>query len=196
MSKGERMKTKEEIVLLISQIREGNNNAFSELLEEYKPLMSKMALEFSNKTYSADTQDLKDEFLQEARLALYNAALRYDLKRDDITFGAFAKTCVRNRIISAMRKYITAEKRKAKALEESKNRQSLVQKDNDLFELASQYDLSDLSDFEKYVLSELANGKKVRVIANETDHSTKSVSNAAFRAREKMKSLLKDKMPK
>lgn len=77
-----------ELAALISEVRIGEDEAFSELVCRYTPMLIKAASEFKSPNF------LADEALSEAYVALHRAALSYDLTRTDVTFGLYARICV------------------------------------------------------------------------------------------------------
>ncbi len=88
--------TEERVLQLVSATREGDLAAFSTLLTIYRPLILSQVAAFSA---SAEEEDLE----QDASLALYRAALSYRAT-GAVTFGAFAKVCIRHALISARRR--------------------------------------------------------------------------------------------
>ncbi|MBQ7364263.1 MAG: helix-turn-helix domain-containing protein [Clostridia bacterium] len=85
-----------EVLAILKAIQSGNENAFAELLSQYQPLIQKMAQSFLNVCPELDREDL----IQEASLALSNAAKHYRLDETGVTFGLYAKICIKNRLIS------------------------------------------------------------------------------------------------
>lgn len=130
---------------------------------------------------------------RKAYLALYRAAVTYDTDQTDVTFGLYAKTCIRNALISLLRKFrrapkLVSDKRTPAALSDplsgiisDENAEALLKKLSGV-----------LSDYEYKMLMLYADGKTPRRIAQETGQSAKSVSNALFRARTKLKELYED----
>lgn len=81
-----------EISSLILLVRAHDDMAFAELVARYTPMMNKVASGFCIKNVRAD------EIFSEACVAIYRAALSYDLSRTDITFGLYARICVHRRL--------------------------------------------------------------------------------------------------
>ena len=81
------------------------NKSFDEIMEEYEPLLRSTAASFSDKTGLS-----RDEVYQTASLALHRAYLTYTDGRG-VTFGLYAKICVRNACISEQRRIAAAERR-------------------------------------------------------------------------------------
>ena len=102
--------TNYELNFLIKLCREHDETAFSELISRYNPMINKIVSGFSDS--SVDLEVLYSE----AVVALHKAAMGFDISQDEVTFGLYAKICIRNRIISYARKLTTAKKREEKAL--------------------------------------------------------------------------------
>lgn len=81
-------KKETQLAALIGEVRIGEDEAFSELVDRYTPMLLKAASDFKNPSFRAD------EAFSEACIALHRAALSYDLTRTDVTFGLYAKICI------------------------------------------------------------------------------------------------------
>ena len=81
-----------EIFELLSMVREGSDEAFSELVRRYTPMMNKLVSGF------ACTAVRSDEAFCEACVAFYRAAMTYDTERTEVTFGLYARICVYRRL--------------------------------------------------------------------------------------------------
>ena len=81
-----------ELILLC---REGNDDAFSELVGLYTPMLKRIIL-----SVAPD----EDDSFSEACIALYKAALTYDLAQRDVTFGLYSGICVRRRLYDLLRR--------------------------------------------------------------------------------------------
>ena len=95
---------------LLDSVKNGDKLAFEQLLEDYEPLIAAECTSVVAKF--PDFADEAEEMRQEGRLALYKAAMAY--KDGEVTFGLYAKICIKNRLISYLRKLRTAKKRQAK----------------------------------------------------------------------------------
>lgn len=83
----------------IRRIREGEQQAFGELLAAYEPLVAAEVARVAGTISSADVEDVR----QVALLALYRAAVGYDLNQSEVEFGLYAKICIANAISSQLR---------------------------------------------------------------------------------------------
>ncbi len=132
-----------------------------------------------------------DDRLQDAAMALYSAAVSYDTSQSDVTFGLYAKICIRNSLISIKRKekknakktasYAIAEKKAAREAEREASREKLEENEEML---------SQLSSYERMVLLLYLNGHSYREIGSALEKSEKSVENALYRTRSKLKKRL------
>lgn len=82
---------KTDILDLISAVRCGNDDAFSELVRRYTPLLNK---EISIYTKAST---IPSELYTEACLGLHKAALKY-VPEYHTTFGLYAKICIHRKI--------------------------------------------------------------------------------------------------
>ena len=85
-----------EIEKLIRLVREGDQQAFADLLRLYEPLVH---AEVSRHTGGLDAFDVED-FHQGALLAFYRAVLSYDLSQKEVEFGLYAKICIAHALSS------------------------------------------------------------------------------------------------
>ena len=88
-----------DIGALLRLIREGDQQAFSALLAAYEPLVR---AEVARYTVGVDVFYAED-FRQVALLALYRAALNFDLSQCEVEFGLYAKICITNALASQLR---------------------------------------------------------------------------------------------
>ncbi len=83
----------------ILRVRAQEQTAFDELLCEYNPLISAEVSRHGAGLGSEDLEDLR----QVALLALYRAALAFDLEQAEVEFGLYAKICISNALVSQLR---------------------------------------------------------------------------------------------
>ena len=162
---------------LILLCRAHNDEAFDELVRRYTPMMRKVVLGFDQSSYEYS------ELLSEACVALHTAAQRFNLAQDEVTFGLYARICVRNRILDLIRasssdtsvaecdvELLTEDDNPEKKLEERELVDSIL--------LSAKYLLSD---YEYRVLLLHIQGYKTAAIADMLSRSAKSVDNAKSR---------------
>ena len=183
-----------EIDGIIKDFQNGSESAFSDLYETYKPLMLSLINSIILSSFPYEGASDHDVLMQEAAMALYKAAQSYDLSCNEVTFGLYAKVCIKNRLISVKRKLVSAQKRRSRAaLSESRKQTAKIQKNpyNIKSELAagrlSEVIENNLSDFEKRVLDHYLQDMSYKEIADALNVSQKAVDNAVYRIRCKLK---------
>ncbi len=178
-----------EILELVRAVQDGRESAFGRLLEIFTPLTRSLTDRFygSSALHSAEKEDL----LQEATIALYKAALRYDFSKTGVTFGLYAKICIKNRLISAKRHSECKKRRQLSGVPSKKPKRMLFVSEN--FALKENYRLvlqtaeDFLSDREKDVLRMYLSGMHYKEMAERLGCDLKSVDNALSRAKKKIK---------
>lgn len=187
---------------LLLKIKNGDESAFSSLAEKYAGVTEKavkrFAPSFGIEDGSVGTVIGIDDLRQCAYMALYRAAKTYrsDEEGKAVSFGLYAKICVNNALISELRHH-ESEKKRALRMQNSAERSGrgghdplaeLVSAEN-ATDLLSQIE-SALSAFEKEVFDAYISGKSVCEIAEGLGKSEKSISNALYRMKIKVKGLL------
>ena len=178
----------EGVIEMVLGVQSGDAESFEELKRKYAPLIMNAVSSFVTQETS------KSDLEREAESALLKAAVRYDTAQNKVAFVLYEKICIRNALISLMRKEQTKQRRRARqmlAAEEKKTKDvrfSYVSESRDTERTVKR--ISEvLSSYEKKVFSEYMSGSSVGEIAESLGRSTKSVSNAMFRIREKVKTL-------
>ena len=105
-----------------------------------------------------------------------------------ITFGAYSKTCIRNRLVSCLRRASSKKRQKIKDNDEgvSESLQDTVVKrelEEKLISLAEKV----LSNYELRIFKMYAHGARAKEISAKIGKDEKSVNNAIFRIRSKLK---------
>ena len=176
-----------DIIELVLQARQGDEESFLQICHQYKNLLDSLSRRYSDMC-PAEYSSL-DDFSQEARVALYNAVNRYDAVGQKVTFGAYAKTCIRNRLISYVRKLSSKKRKKGKgdagvtnnwSVQDAVVRRELGEK---LISLAEGL----LSKYEMKIFSYYLDGRRAQEIASLVGKDEKSVNNAIYRIRLKLK---------
>lgn len=90
-----------EMKNLIEDVKSGVPLSFDAVYSLYTPLIRSLAEKY-RAAYSLSAED-EDDIRQEAAIALYDAALSYN-DRQGVSFGLYAKICIRNRIVSFLRR--------------------------------------------------------------------------------------------
>jgi len=189
-------KVKQKVTELILKAQGGEESAFSELKDIYRPLIEASARRF----ISADMtlQDGEDIF-QEALVHFCKAVCSYNCESDGVEFGLYAKICVEHGLVSFIRIYNRQNKLRAISLEEGV--QSVDSGDRDVLESIAENERTAvlvrqinrrLSKFENKVWWMYVAGMSVSAIAEAVGTERKSVSNAIYRIRKKLKDALSE----
>lgn len=172
------------LIQLIIQVRNGDSSAFENLCEQYKPLILSMV----NKFLLSCEEDNREDLLQEAKLALYDAILTFDVNQTAVSFGFYAKRCIRNRLTSYVRKLHSKKRQKMIEIDDEQERETpqdaILQ--NEILSLAKDV----LSDYEMKILEMYISGLRAKEISAATGRSEKSVNNAIYRIRSKLKKII------
>jgi RNA polymerase sporulation-specific sigma factor len=180
---------------LITQAKSNDQAAFEELLNLYAPLIESMTAGFCNT--DSPLQD-REDLRQEATLGFYRAVISFDPTQDKVNFGAYAKTCIRNRLISFLR---TLERHQKTLL--TNDEASLVQDGNDSTgdpgsELVEWENFQELSRLIRETLSPSENriwrlylsGRTAKETGMLLGKDDKSVQNAVYRIRRKLREVI------
>ena len=180
---------------MICKVRAGDQKAFSELLQLYEPLFTSLLSKCIQE--QANQQDLED-IKQELTVVFYNAILSFDLEQQDVNFGLYAKICLQNALITQLRNlrkrtnlmpilFAGDEELMDSAIEDDEFFASFAKRE-ELQELTSRKE-REQSPLENRVWRLYVTGISCREIAAEVQKSEKSVENAIFRIRQKLKHL-------
>ncbi len=180
---------------LILSVKSGDDDACAELLRRYAPLIDSSVIGAVSLLSNATRTD-EEEFRQEAVIKLYQSALRYDPANEDVSFGLYAKICIKNRMISLIRRHsgiLSVGDDDAALGDES------ISHDPDPSEILllteSEKELNYrikavLSPLEYEVYDLYIDGAKPATIAKALDVSVKAVENALYRMRGKLQKLI------
>ena len=177
---------------IVREIQGGDDARFSVLCEKYKPLILSLVDRIFTESPVSFSLD-RDDLVQEANIALFKAAGAFDTARDEITFGLYAKICVRNRLVSIKRKAVSEQKKQARHIAgsiASTNNIGRVRMNED--RAATAKDISEvaervLSPYEKKVFALYAEELSYKEIAERLGRDEKSVDNAIYRIKSKLK---------
>ena len=173
-------KNTESIRELLLAVQKDAPEAFTTLTEQYRPLLLSMAESFLG-SMPPDTLALED-LVQEATIALYKAACRYDLGQSKVTFGLYAKICIRNHLVSTLRRQIRFAKKNRPPAQMSSSEGETV-KWNSVAEQLSGL----LTRYEEQVLALRLQNYSYKEIADKLSADPKSVDNALYRIRRKLR---------
>lgn len=182
-----------EVDILLERVRKGEeaSDAFSQLCDRFSPMLVSMVNRFSGGACEADFAELA----QEARFALFRAAQSYDLKNGAVTFGLYARVCIRNALVSYCRK--SSRNLPVCSIDEL-DEVLLPQNEEPLGALIAAERLDAmyrkvgevLSSFEHRVFDLYMEEESISAIAQKLGKSEKSVSNAVYRILTKLRQVL------
>jgi len=189
---------KEKVNILLEKIKDGDEAAFENLAEVYRPLLLSVASSFDATAKNEGINDIFADLNQELTLALYRAARTFDTDQDKVTFGNYAKRCLKNCAISFLRKSRSAKRREQKVKTTLKKEQKVFtppfpQDTDGNGKSALESAKAILSPYEFKIFSKYIDGERVSDISHEVGKSAKSVSNAIFRCKAKVKRIYKDR---
>ena len=187
-------RVKEQVRELILRAQAGDDSAFAALKDIYRPL-----IEASSKRFTSDAMTEQDgeDLYQEALVHFCNSVCSYNCDADGVEFGLYAKICIENGLVSFVRVYNRQNRLRAVSLEERADPifidggdvlSSIVERERTAM-LVRQIN-KQLSGLENKVWWMYVSGSSVSAIAKELQIENKSVSNAIYRIRKKLKSAL------
>ena len=189
----------EELKSLLDGAASGDETAFARLTELYAPLIRSMSEQFAPsfaESVQGDgasvvgVQDLE----QEARLALFRAARSYDTGMTGVSFGLYAKICIRNSLVSELRRFQSARRKQMKAAGKPSSDTGadplrLLVAEDESRALTGRIRKC-LSAYENRIFELYSSGRSVKSISLSVGKPEKSVNNALYRIRVKIKGLL------
>ena len=188
------MERNNELLSHILKARSGDQESFESIRKSYAPLIEACVRKHTVSGMNAqDVEDLR----QEALVVLYRAVCSYDLDERGVEFGLYAKICVDNGLSSFVRAFNRANRGITVPLEDESYTvdadylQSVIDGEQaaELVRTVKKH----LSDYESKIWWRYVSGKSVSAIAAEIGApSAKSVSNAIYRIRKKLRSVISE----
>lgn len=160
----------------VLKAQKGNEEAMAQLLRDYRPMLIR-AVGASAQGLS-DAGYTEEDLMQEAAVAITAAVATYKGDKG-VTFGAYARRCVRNRLISIARSALRV-RRAAVDIPEKAEESFLPVTSLERLEAA-------LTDYERDVFCLMCLGYKPAEISERLGRETKSVYNAICRIKAKAK---------
>ena len=169
---------------LILMVREGRDEAFSELVRRYLPMLEKVTGSF----VGADLR--KDEAFCEASVAFYKAAMTYDISRSEVTFGLYSRICVYRKLCDLIGKQkgkvgLFSDLDIDEVSVQSSAESALLAKERMQSALSSIKSLLSEYEYEVFILH--LEGYTTSYIAEHLGQSAKSVDNAKARAMKRLR---------
>ena len=178
-----------ELMSLLARVRMGEDEAFSLLASRFAGMTEGLVRSFSRGLCEADGSELS----QEAQVALYRAAHAYK-ESEAVTFGLYARVCVRNALISYLRRRKLPEGVSLCSLDPllplEGGEPVLPLLEAEQLALLVAQAMKKLSQYEQSVFTLLLEGDSPSCIAKTLGKSEKSVQNAVFRVQTKLRALL------
>ena len=184
---------------LLCAAKAGDQQAYAVLLERYAPMLRTMVGKYATADMgSADLEDLR----QEANVVFCSAVQTYDTSKEGVEFGLYAKICVGHGLASAMRVFRRQRRLTPLSLEgeglieqnpgllgsEASVSEALIDKERmEALQLTIQ---RALSSYESRVWWMYVSGASASHIAQVLGKDEKSVSNAIYRIRRKLRQVL------
>lgn len=177
-----------ELFGLVLKVKQNDTEGFVELLGMFSGTISNLAHSFG--LPSSEYEDL----CQEARMALYRAAVSYN--PENAKFSTYALTCMTNAMISFVRKYASQNGKGvlSTSLDDVSVKEGQTGGDvqdifsaNEFEKMLKTSGFAGLSEYERRVMGLKLSGLKVSGIAKKLDKTPKSIENTLFRARRKLK---------
>ena len=181
-------------VSLINRVRSGDQTAFDLLVKKYDPLIESLVQRFYNEGVSGLN---RDDLYQEAVLKFYNSILSFDVYQSEVEFGLYTKICISNALVSQLRLH---KKHTAEQLTESLNNMFFVHDSEDPSRRVLEEERvkvlysvirKNLSDFEYDVWHLYMSGRSAKEIGAVLGKDEKSIGNAIYRIRKKLRLLLR-----
>ena len=191
----EKKKNQNQSILnaLIRRARQNDDEAFEELLKHYTPLIENMTSQFT--AFCGQSED-REDLRQEAILGFYKALTRYNTEQSEVQFGLYAKECIRNRLTSYLRHLKKHEQVRLLEDEESELLEDAEQDpanrivEQETYSALYNRVCATLSDYENRVWWMYLSGRTAAEIASQLGKDEKSVQNAVYRIRRKLRSVI------
>lgn len=180
---------------IITSVKNGDKAAFEDLLLSFEPLIRSETAKIIGQCPEYVPE--AEEFAQEGRMALYDAAMSYK-ENDKVTFGLYAKICIKNRLISYLRRLASKRRKEARALEAHgvvvEEKMSVADEYLIAFERSEEFRkfLSEhTTELERQCFTLYLQKMSYADIAHTVGKSAKSVGNAICRVKSKLKKYFK-----
>ena len=181
---------------LIRAAKAGDGEAYEALSRKYGGMIGAAVSSFGSSISSADREAgaafSEEDLRQEAGIAFLRAVRTYDPEsKPGVTFGLYAKICVNNAMISLFRKRRTQNKRLRKAGGKRGIAEATVQSAENDVDIAKLMEraASILSSLEAKVFGGHLKGQTPEQTAQELGVPVKTVYNALYRAKVKLRGL-------
>lgn len=182
--------SEKQVPSLIAEARHGSSHAFEDLLNLYAPLVNSMT---EKMLWEGATEQDREDFHQEALISFFRAMNHFDVTQDSVSFGAYAKRCIRNGLVSYLR---TVRKYgDVLPLEDDAAKEEVPDPGTGLVERERYRELcrqvsNTLSEYENRVWWLYLSGRTASEIATLFGKDERSVQNAVYRIRRKLRTVI------
>ena len=189
--------SRENVRRLIEEVQGGKSDSIEVLRDLYMPLLKSSTDRFSKEKMSE--QD-KEELFGEALVAFCNAIYAYDLAAEGVEFGLYARICIDNALVSFLRAYERGNRILRVSLSDPISEGVRTGEVDMLDVLSARESAAALAGRISLILSKYENkiwwmyvsGISVKEIAEQVENDERSVHNAIYRIRRKLKKMLSE----
>jgi RNA polymerase sporulation-specific sigma factor len=153
-------------------------------------------LQVARSQHAALTAEDEQDLRQEAHLAFYRALLSYDMAQGEVSLGLYAKVCVEHALTSVIRKMsasspslvaIDPEELAALPAEDGTGDPTRRLREQEDYEALCRIIARTLSPYENNIWQRYIAGATVSEIASALGKDTRSIHNAIYRIRRKLR---------
>jgi RNA polymerase sporulation-specific sigma factor len=169
--------------------KQGDEDAFERLLADYTPLIISSVGGCISEFLLAES-DYEDLY-QEAVILFFRAINRYDTEQDGVAFGLFAKICIRNGLSTQakkLQKRIRIVESNAPDCDEPSPDEHVIEEER--CKILYENVRNTLSAYENRIWWLYLSGQTAKNIALVLDTDEKSVQNAIYRIRRKLRAII------
>ena len=181
------------VLALIHQAQSDDHDAMTQLLRRYAPLIRAMVDRYA--PADATAEDVED-LLQEASILFCQAVVSYDTQQEDVELGLYAQICIRNGLVSLLRKHrhrcptVPLEEMDRDIDAPSAEDPTRPLRDRENTEALCRVIEASLSPMESRIWWLYLSGRTAREIAALEKKPEKAITNAVYRIRKKLRSIL------
>ncbi len=186
----------DEVRALVCQAQAGSEEAVNDIRSRFNPLL--LSLLGRLDTGSLTVQEVTD-LHEEAERKLLDAVYSYDTAQNDVTFGLYAQVCIHNALVSELRRINASHRVSVIPLDDpavaglaSGDNPARRAADRDRYEQLVRTIRTELSEYENRIWWAYMAGSAVSEIAAAVGKPEKSVHNAIYRIRQKLRKCLSE----
>ena len=183
---------REAVLCLIGRVRRREAGAFDELLCRYEPMIEHQLSALCSRSPMLTEQD-KEDLRQEAHVAFYRATVNYDIEQHEVSFGLYAKICVENGLAGVLRKLRPAhlpldeEELALQSTQSGEDDPTRRLREKEDYEALCRVISRLLSPYENDIWQRYIAGNTAMEIAQQMGQDVRSVHNAIYRIRHKLR---------